>query len=188
MIERIKGILVEKGHDGLLLMCGNVGVKVFTPVSLLTEFEEGEEVVLFTRLILPPEGTPYLYGFRTYQEREMFDLLLKVPKIGAKVALSILSHFSVEELKAAVESGDFELLSSVPGLGKKLSQRLIVELRGKLGEELDVSEELYSALKALGYSKKEILSVVKQLGDSKAPLEELVLWAIRLLSGRKLDR
>ncbi len=187
MIERIKGILLEKSPNGLVLMCGNFGIKVHTPLRLLSEFEIGEEVTLFTRLVLPPEGTPLLYGFKTSDERELFDLLLKVPKVGAKVALSILSHFSVKELETAVESGNAELLSAVPGLGKKLSQRLIVELKGKLGKSAEIPEEFFAALKSLGYSNREIVAVSKHLKFSGVSIEELVLQAIKLLSGNRLD-
>lgn len=187
MIDCLKGQVIFKYPDSVSLLCGSIAFRVFVPLGLLTEVEEGDSLGLFTKLIFPPEGTPSLYGFRTREEREFFEELLKVPKVGSKVAMSIISHFSYEELKEIVSSMDVKTLSTVPGLGKKLSERVILELKGKLVKEESIPEELFEILGSLGYSKKEIMSAVKEI-DLKVKdrsIEEVVKEIIKKLSGRK---
>ncbi|WP_456342653.1 Holliday junction branch migration protein RuvA [Thermovibrio sp.] len=184
MVEFITGKVVERGEEFVVLRSSGFGFKVFTPHPE----ELSGEVLLFTELLLPPEGTPLLYGFKTKEERELFKLLQKVPKVGAKVALSMLSKFNPEELKEIILSGDYERLTSVPGLGKKLSQRIVLELRGKLKEEKGIPEELYRVLKALGYKKGEVKEALKGINLEGLSLEEAVKEAVKRLSGAKLDR
>jgi len=184
MVDLLRGRVIYKYPDGISLLCGCVAFKVFVPVRLLTEVKEGDTLELFTKLILPPEGTPTLYGFRSREERSLFETLLKIPKVGTRVAMSIISHFSREELEAIVSAGDARTLSSVPGLGKKLSERIILELKGKLEEKVTLSDELVEALISLGYSKKEIMSKLKELDFNNLSLEEAVKLAVQKLSGR----
>ena len=181
MVEFITGEVVERGENFVVLKCGNFGIKVLTPSSK----ELSGQITLFTQLILPAEGSPTLYGFRTKEEREIFRLLQKVPKVGTKVALSILSNFNPEELKNIVLSGDYEKLTKVPGLGRKLSQRIVLELKGKLKEEGEIPEELYQVLKALGYKRSEVKSALKGINLEGLSLEEAVKEAVKRLSGSK---
>jgi Holliday junction DNA helicase RuvA len=187
MIDCLKGQVIFRYPDSVSLLCGSIAFRVFVPLSLLTEVGEGDNLELFTKLILPPEGTPSLYGFRTREERTFFEELLKIPKVGSKVAMSIISHFSCDELKTIVSSGDVKTLSTVPGLGKKLSGRVILELKGKLVKEETIPEEIFEILTSLGYSKKEVMSAVSEM-DLKVknrPVEEVVKEIIKKLSGRK---
>ena len=188
MVDRVKGVVVDKYPDSLSLSVGPVALRVFVPTSLLGSLSVGDSVELFTELLLPQEGPMALYGFSTKEERELFRKLTKVPKVGSKLALSILSHFSPEELKAAVESGDVEALSAVPGLGKKLSQRLILELKGKLKEPSQVPSELLELLLSLGYKKREVEKALKGLSFQGLSPEEALKLALKRLSGEILDR
>jgi len=181
LIDFVEGEVVEAGEGYAVLRVGNFGLKVLTPARL----EVGERALLFTELSIPQEGTPLLYGFRSTEERELFKRLTKVPKVGAKVALSILSVFPPEELKEAILSGDFEKLTKVPGLGKKLSQRIVLELKGKLKEERELPEELLEVLKALGYSKKEVRNSLKEINLEGLTLEEALKEALKRLSGSR---
>jgi Holliday junction DNA helicase RuvA len=185
MVDLVRGTVIQKYPDSISVLCGCLALRIFVPLRLLTELKEGDSVELFTKLILPPEGTPTLYGFKTQKERLLFETLLKVPKVGSKVAMSIISHFSKEELEAIVSAGDVKALSSVPGLGKKLSERIILELKGKLERSVDIPEELVEVLTSLGYSKKEIASKLKDVNLTGLSLEEAVKLAVQKLSGRE---
>ena len=187
MFDYLKGKVFKKYGNALSLLCGCVGFKVFVPVSLLSEVNEGDELELFTELVVPPEGTPTLYGFRSEEERKLFRELVKVPKVGSKVALSVLSHLEPEELKRTVFEGDVESLSRVPGLGKKLSERIVAELRPKFEEEKvrEIPAELYEILTSLGYKKSEINSALKGINLEGLTVNEAVKLALKLLSGRK---
>ncbi len=181
MVEFIAGEVVERGEEFVVIRCSQLGFKVLTPRPKELE----GEVLLFTQLVLPSEGSPILYGFRTKEEREIFKLLQKVPKVGTKVALSILSKFSPQELKEIISCGDYQRLTSVQGLGKKLSQRIVLELKGKLEEEREVPKELYQVLKALGYKKSEVKEALKGINLDGLSLEEAVKEAVKRLSGSK---
>ena len=187
MVDFLKGKVFKKYGNALSLLCGFIGFKVFVPVSFLNEVNEGEEVELFTELILPPEGTPALYGFRSEEERKLFRELVKVPKVGSKVALSILSHMEPGEFKRAVSEGDVESLSRVPGLGKKLSERIVSELRPKLEEEKikQVPAELYEVLTSLGYKKSEINRALKGINLDGLSINEAVKLVLKRLSGSR---
>jgi len=181
MVEKIRGAVVEEGEGYLVVECGCFAFKLLTPRY---EGLAGREISLFTEIVIPSEGSPVLYGFKTKEERNLFRLLVKVPKVGSKVALSVLSHFSPNELSSIVREGKSEELLRVPGLGKKLAQRIIVELRGKLEEEGgNVPEELYSLLRSLGYKKQEIREALREVELSSLPVEEALKVALRRLSG-----
>ncbi len=187
MIDYLKGIVFKKYGNSLSLLCGPIGFRVLVPVSLLNRVEEGEELSLFTELIIPPEGTPVLYGFLSEEERRLFRELIKVPKVGSKVALSILSHLEPDELKRVIVDGDVELLSQVPGLGKKLSERIVAELRPKLEEEKikQIPAELYEVLTSLGYKKREINRALKGINLEGLTVNEAVKLALKRLSGSR---
>jgi len=187
MVDYLKGKVFKKYGNAILLLCGHIGFKVFVPIPLLTGVGEGEEISLFTELIIPPEGTPTLYGFQSEEERKLFRELIKVPKVGSKVALSILSHLEVDEFKRAVSDGDVDFLSQVPGLGKKLSERIVTELRPKIEEEgiKQAPAELYEVLSSLGYKKSEINSALKGINLEGLTINEAVKLVLKRLSGRK---
>jgi Holliday junction DNA helicase RuvA len=182
VVEFVEGELLTKGEEFVVLKCGPFGVRVLVPRRTAGKLEG--KVKLYTELHLLQEGEPILYGFESPQERELFRKLVKIPKVGAKVALSILSEFEPQEFKRIVESGDYRELSRVKGLGKKLSQRVVLEMKGKLEEESELPGELLLALRELGYTKSEVKEALKGINLTGLPLEEALKEALKHLSGR----
>ena len=173
MIGRIAGVLLEKNPPYLLVDCGGIGYEIAVPMSTFYNLpNSGEKVVLLTQLIVR-EDAHLLYGFGTQQERTTFRELLKISGIGARMALAVLSGMSVQELAQAVTMQDAARLTRTPGIGKKTAERLLLELKGKLGADLgtapgtvsgpDHASDILNALLALGYSEKEALLSVKNV-------------------------
>jgi len=191
MIGRLIGILVEKNPPQLLLDVQGVGYEVDVPMSTFYNLPAtGERVVLFTHLVVR-EDAHLLYGFGSESERRAFRQLLKITGIGARTALSVLSGLSVAELAQAVTMQESGRLTKVPGIGKKTAERLLLELKDKLGVELGavvgvnrpapVTSDVLNALSSLGYSDKEALAVVKQLPDGLA-VGDAIRQALKLLA------
>ena len=191
MIGRLIGILVEKNPPQLLLDVQGVGYEVDVPMSTFYNLPAtGERVVLFTHLVVR-EDAHLLYGFGSESERRAFRQLLKITGIGARTALSVLSGLSVAELAQAVTMQDTGRLTKIPGIGKKTAERLLLELKDKLGVELGavvgvnrpapVTSDVLNALSSLGYSDKEALAVVRQLPDGLA-VGDAIRQALKLLA------
>ena len=191
MIGRIAGVLLEKNPPYLLVDCGGVGYEIAVPMSTFYNLpNSGEKVVLLTQLIVR-EDAHLLYGFGTQQERTTFRELLKISGIGARMALAVLSGMSVQELAQAVTMQDAARLTRTPGIGKKTAERLILELKGKLGADLgampggvsvpDHASDILNALLALGYSDKEALAAVKNVPAGTGVSEGIKL-ALKALS------
>ena len=172
MIGRIAGILVEKNFPQVIVSCNGVGYEIDVPMSTFYPLPRtGEEVTLLTHLVVR-EDAHLLYGFLTAGERAAFRQLLKISGVGPKVALSVLSGLSVEDLSAAVASEDSGRLQKVPGIGKKTAERLVLELRDKLPKALPgvarpdasaASSDVVNALLGLGYNEREAQAAVKSL-------------------------
>src|SRR5512140_3672620 len=145
MIGRLTGILVEKNPPQLLLDVQGVGYEVDVPMSTFYNLPAtGERVVLFTHLVVR-EDAHLLYGFGSDAERRAFRQLLKISGIGARTALSLLSGMSVADLVQAVAAQEAGRLTRVPGIGKKTAERLLLELKGKLGAEFTAGRALKRA-------------------------------------------
>ena len=171
MIGRIAGILVEKNFPQVVVSCNGVGYEIDVPMSTFYPLPRtGEEVTLLTHLVVRDDAH-LLYGFLTAGERGAFRQLLKISGVGPKVALSVLSGLSVEDLSAAVAAEDAARLTKIPGVGKKTAERLVLELRDKLPKALPVargdataaSADVLNALLGLGYNEREAQAAVKQL-------------------------
>jgi Holliday junction DNA helicase RuvA len=172
MIGRLSGILVEKNPPHLLLDCHGVGYEVDVPMSTFYNLPGlGEKVVLLTHLAVR-EDAHLLYGFGSAEERNVFKQLIKISGVGARTALSILSGMSVADLAQAITLQEAGRLTRVPGIGKKTAERLLLELKGKLGADLgnntgavhsDAGSDILNALLALGYSDKEAMLALKQV-------------------------
>jgi Holliday junction DNA helicase RuvA len=178
MIGRLSGTLLEKNPPQILLDVQGVAYEVDVPMSTFYNLPEtGHPVTLFTHLVVR-EDAHLLYGFGSDAERRTFRQLLKVNGIGAKIALAVLSGMSVAELAQAITLQEAARLTRIPGIGKKTAERLLLELKDKLGVELTqgvglhrpapVSSDILNALLALGYSDKEAVSAVKELPDGVA--------------------
>ncbi|HEY4372396.1 MAG TPA: Holliday junction branch migration protein RuvA [Burkholderiales bacterium] len=191
MIGRIAGTLLEKSPPQVLVDCGGVGYELDVPMSTLYNLPNpGEKVSLFTQLIVR-EDAHLLYGFGTTQERDAFRQLTKISGIGPRTALSVLSGLSVGELAQAITMQETGRLTKIPGIGKKTAERLLLELKGKLGADMsaivDVNRpapagnDVLNALLALGYNDKEALGAIKQV-PAGLSVSEGIRHALRLLS------
>lgn len=190
MIGRLSGTLLEKNPPQLLVDCQGVGYEVAVPMSTFYNLPPlAEKVVLLTHMVVR-EDAQLLYGFGSAQERDVFRQLIKITGVGARTALSILSGMSVPELSQAITLQESGRLTKVPGIGKKTAERLLLELKGKLGADLghagggqssDASIDILSALLALGYSEKEAQLALKQV-PTGTDVSEGIKLALKALS------
>jgi len=175
VIGRLSGTLVEKNPPQILLDVAGVAYEVDVPMSTFYNLPNlGDKVVLFTHLVVR-EDAHLLFGFGRENERRAFRQLIKISGVGARTALSVLSGLSVAELAQAVSMQESGRLTRIPGIGKKTAERLLLELKDKLGVELTtavgvhrappVASDVLHALIALGYSDKEATNAVKQLPE-----------------------
>jgi Holliday junction DNA helicase RuvA len=198
MIHRLRGILVEKDTEGVLLDVGGVGYRASASLGTLRALPSlGEECVIHTRMVVR-EDAMLLFGFAAPEERAAFDALTAVSKIGPKLALSVLSALSPPEISEAVARGDVPKLSSVPGLGRKTAERLVLELKGKdlavFGPEPVVSSdggggggpymEAREALAGLGYSLEEAEKALNSIPPQDS-VERYIKEALRRIGSRR---
>ena len=171
MIGRLTGTLAEKSPPQLLIDVNGVGYEVDVPMSSFYNLPGlGERVTLLTHFIVR-EDAQILFGFLTHDERSTFRLLVKISGVGPRTALSILSGLSVVELAQAVSLQESGRLIKVPGIGKKTAERLLLELKGKLGDALvapagagsGAASDILQALVALGYNDREASAACKAL-------------------------
>jgi len=197
MIVSLRGELTEVAADRVVLEAGGVGYGLLVPGRLAAGLSRrlGEEIFLLTYLHVRDDGLQ-LFGFEGARERRFFLWLIGISGVGPKVALAILSAYSVAELETAVLRGDEKKFESIPGIGKKLAQRLLIELNDKVGAELDTVRapaaaaaadaagpaadhflEARVALQNLGLSLREAEAALQGAPDT-ATLEELVRYAL----------
>ena len=172
MIGRLTGTLAEKSPPQLLIDVNGVGYEVDVPMSSFYNLPAlGERVTLLTHFVVR-EDAQVLFGFLTHDERATFRQLVKISGVGPRTALAILSGLSVAELAQAVSLQESGRLVKVPGIGKKTAERLLLELKGKLGPDLsmpaaaaasDAHNDIVQALMALGYNEREAHAALKAL-------------------------
>jgi len=172
MIGKLTGTLADKNPPQLLVDCHGVGYEVDVPMSTFYNLPGlGEKVSLLTHFVVR-EDAQILYGFGTAGERDAFRQLIKISGVGPRTALSVLSGMSVNELAQAITQQESGRLVKVPGIGKKTAERLLLELKGKLGAEIDLlrpaaasdaQADIQQALLALGYNDKEAAAALKAL-------------------------
>jgi len=178
MIGRLSGTLLEKNPPQILVDVAGVGYEVDVPMSTFYNLPEvGARIVLHTHLVVR-EDAHLLYGFGSEQERRTFRMLTRISGIGAKIALAVLSGLSVGELAQAVTMQESGRLTKIPGIGKKTAERILLEMKDKLGADLGpvagvnrphpASSDILNALLALGYSDREAVGAVKALPDGVA--------------------
>lgn len=190
MIGRLSGTLLEKNPPQLLVDVGGVGYEVDVSMSTFYNLPGvGEKVVLFTHQAIR-EDAHLLFGFGNAEERAVFRQLIKITGVGARTALSILSGMSIADLAQAVTLQEAGRLVKVPGIGKKTAERLLLELKGKLGADLgaggahavpDAQSDILNALAALGYSDKEALLALKTV-PAGASVSDGIKQALKALS------
>lgn len=186
MIGRVRGVLADLSPAGVVVDVHGVGYDVAVSSRALAELPPlGEEIVLHTHLHVR-EDQLALFGFPTVDQRELFRLLIGVSGVGPKVALAILGTLSVDELRAAVVSDDVAALTSVPGIGKRSAQKLLLELRPRL-EVPDIGfaasgsvAEVRVALEGLGYGSEEIRVALAEM-PTDLPVETLLKQSLQAL-------
>jgi holliday junction DNA helicase RuvA len=194
MIYRLRGTLVEKDTEGVVVDVGGVGYRSSASLATLRALPSlGEECVIHTRLVVR-EDAMLLFGFAEREERAAFDVLTAVSKVGPKLAMSILSSMSPQQISEAVARGDVLKLASVPGLGKKTAERLVLELRGKslaaFGPEPVVAGgggpymEARDALTALGYRLEEAEKALNDVPPQDS-VEKYIKEALRRIGSRR---
>ena len=191
MIGRLVGILAQKQPPLVLVDVQGVGYELDVPMSTFYQLPAvGERVALYTQLVVR-EDAHQLYGFLTEAERGTFRQLLKVAGVGARTALAVLSGLSVAELVEAVTRQDTGRLTRIPGIGKKTAERLLLELKDKLGADvtvglggpraMPVSSDVLHALVALGYNEREALAAMKTVAAG-ASVADGIKQALKALS------
>jgi Holliday junction DNA helicase RuvA len=187
MIASIQGKIAASHTDHVIVAVAGIGYKVFIPHSTRERIDSGE-VFLHTSMIVR-EDSITLYGFLTTGEREIFETLLKVNGVGPKMALAILSTISTDHLRNAVVSEKPEILTRVPGIGKKTAQKIVFDLKDKLGVGLDagpvmafddIDTDVVDALVALGYSIVEAQTAIQSLpSDAPETVEDRIRLALQ---------
>ena len=198
MIALIRGTLAYKSIDHVIIDVGGVGYRLSIPLSTFYSLPETGEVSLFTHTHVR-EDALLLFGFLSMEEKELFIILIGISGVGPKLAVNILSHIPVGELKRAIAEGDIKRLSGLPGIGKKTAERLVLELKDKVGpiDELPASSDttavagptrnilindVISALVNLGYKENTARKVLESM--ELAPgltMEEALKGALKIL-------
>lgn len=181
MIATLQGQISHIEDNALIIEVGGVGLRVFVPAPLRTHSKAGEVIFLFTHLQVREDALT-LYGFESQADKDLFNTLLGVDGVGPKVALSVLSSMTLDAIQRAIFADEGELLSKVPGVGKKTAQKMALHLKdklkptdalSKLGALADYDSEVLAALTALGYSVVEAQAAIQSLPkDAPTDVEE----------------
>jgi len=188
MIATLRGEIAQVEETALVLEVGGVGLRVFVPAPLRGRTRAGEVLMLYTHLVVREDALT-LYGFESQGERELFNILLGVDGIGPKVALSVLSTMTLDAIQRAVFADEAEILSRVPGVGKKTAQKMALHLKDKLkpmdtlatmAAMTDRDSEVLAALTTLGYSVVEAQAAIQALPrDAPDDTEERLRMALQ---------
>src|SRR3989344_9170987 len=188
MITLLEGNVVFKTDKFLVVNAGGVGFKVFLGLETIKSLpQKSEKIKLWTHLYMRENGLE-LYGFLGYAELEFFEILIQISGIGPKSALGVLGVAPLDTLKKAISSGEISYLTKVSGIGKKTAERIIVELRDKMGQ-LDESagnafkdeQDVLEALKSLGYSPAEAREAIKKIPDNITGVNARIKEALKIL-------
>ena len=202
MIALISGKIVYKGISHIVIDAHGVGYRVFIPLTTFYELPEAGQIITLHIHTHVKQDAINLFGFYTVQERDLFQLMLSVSGIGPKMSMNILSGISVQEMLRAISGGDVRKLISIPGLGKKLAERLILELKEKvvkkmMAEEVPamdgqqkineiIREDILSALINLGYKSniaQDALNKVLYTSAKELAMDQLLKKTLKILSG-----
>jgi len=192
MIGSIRGRIASKTPPQLMVEVSGVGYEIEAPMSTFFLLPSvGEEVFLLTHLVVR-EDAHILYGFGTHDERRLFRSLIKVSGVGPKIALALLSGINVEAFAMCVQNQDIAALTKVPGIGRKTAERLVVEMKDRLGSPSETAvnavagppganpeAEAFGALVALGYKPAEATRLLKAAGPGTHSTEELIRRALQ---------
>lgn len=196
MFYSLTGTVRLLSNGVAVIDCGGVGFKCFTTVTTQKDLSEGETATVYTHLNVREDALD-LFGFSTETELDFFRTLLTVSGIGPKMALSVLSELPPDQLAAAVALGDYKKLTKANGVGAKIAQRMVLELKDKLptanavlpaqnapaptGIDVSLLEDAVTALQALGFNKNEATAAVSRVGGGTS-VEEIIGKALRSLN------
>ena len=192
MIGSLHGQLIQKQAPQIVVECGGVGYEVEMPMSTFLDLPEtGSDLFLYTHLVVR-EDAQILFGFTTTDDRLLFRTLLKVNRVGAKMALGVLSAMTANDFRRCVEYEDTTTLSKIPGVGKKTAERLIVEMRDRIDKSLpavagtkavsaeaNARTEAFEALVSLGYKPNEVNKLISKLDTDKLSAEDIIRQALK---------
>jgi holliday junction DNA helicase RuvA len=191
MIDIVSGQVASIGKSSVVVMVGGVGLRVNVPKTVFDLVHgTGDMVMLYTHLAVREDALT-LYGFTTEEERTVFEALISVSGIGPKLALSIMGSLSIDHLRAAVAREEPDILTRVPGIGKKTAEKIIFELKGKMGVAVgsglaafaDTDGDVIEALTSMGYSIVEAQSAIQSLPrDAPKDLESRIFLALQYFS------
>ncbi|HEY3111235.1 MAG TPA: Holliday junction branch migration protein RuvA [Chloroflexota bacterium] len=197
MIAFVRGVVASRDGEGVVIDVGGVGLRVEAPTSTLRRFAPGDVAMLHTHLHVREEILA-LYGFATEEERGLFELLITVNGVGPKMARGVLSALSAEQLRGAISRGNDSMLTVVPGIGKRLAQRIVIDLRDKVGPRApsagepglalaadDPDAHVLEALTAVfGYTPLQAAQAIAALpADAPSDPQERIGAALRYFSG-----
>jgi holliday junction DNA helicase RuvA len=188
MIATLRGEVSQIEDIAFILEVGGVGLRIFVPSPLKTRLKVGETLMLYTHLVVRQDAL-ILYGFESQADRELFNILLGVDGVGPKVALSVLSSMTLDSIQRAIFADEGDVLSRVPGVGKKTAQKMALHLKDKLkptdalarvAAMSDTDSEVLAALTALGYSVVEAQAAIQSLPkDAPDDTEERLRLALQ---------
>ena len=192
MIGSLRGRLIQKQAPQIVVECAGVGYEVEMPMSTCLDLPEaGSDLFLYTHLVVR-EDAQILYGFTTTDDRLLFRTLLKVNRVGAKMALGVLSAMTANDFRRCVEYEDTTTLSKIPGVGKKTAERLIIEMRDRIDKalpatagakptstEANARSEAFEALVSLGYKPNEVNKLIGKLDSDTMSAEDIIRQALK---------
>lgn len=187
MIARLEGIIVEKESNAIILDVGGVGYRVFVPLRDMSTKQMSDRGRFHIHHHIS-ETASDLYGFESPASLVMFKELIKISSVGPKTALAILSLRSTEEIQRAVMQNNPDMLAGIPGVGKKTVERILVDLKSKIGEMGIASDapqgenDVFNALVSLGYSRDEAFRALREIPADLATVEERVRASLKILS------
>ncbi|HKL26996.1 MAG TPA: Holliday junction branch migration protein RuvA [Desulfuromonadales bacterium] len=197
MIALVKGELAYKSVDHVILDVNGVGYRLFIPLSTFYKLPDSGRIQLFVHTHVR-EDALHLYGFLSTDEKQLFALLISISGVGPRLAINILSHIPAADLQAAIADGDVKRLSALPGIGKKTAERLVLELKDKIGDaELSQPpgkpsttgggktkplDDVVSALVNLGYKENQARKILENMEIApNTPMEDILKGALKVL-------
>ena len=190
MIGFLEGKVIEKRASQALILVNGVGYKVSIPLSIIDSLKEGSTASLFTYLAVR-ENALDLYGFEKAEDRSLFELLLTVSGIGPKTALSVMNTASKTQIEKAIVEENPSYLTKVAGVGKKLAEKIVLELKGKIfasehhEKAGDIESDVVDALISLGYSQKQARDAVRDMPKNITGASEKIKFALKNLNNAK---
>jgi len=193
LYEFISGKIVDIKEEYIVLENNGIGYRIFTSKNCISNLEVGATEVTMYMYLSVREDALVLYGFNSSEELNMFELLLKVSKIGSKIAISILSVLTSNDIKVAILNNDVKALCTAPGVGKKTANRMILELKDRIDDNIIIGEEPVSVktdnyhdalygLISLGYTRNEATRVLSKLEINNMAAEDIIRVALNKLS------